>query len=214
MSIGCGLAVLALGVFASGVPARAQSGQARAHIGHVLDGFSGTPGGQGLLPVAMKEAGIAVQHAELAAKTPDNLDAMKLHSGHVLHAIDPILVERGPGLGYGLKKAAAGISAHIGLAAGADGASDNVKLHATHVAASADNVVKRCDEIVAVLQQIRAASAAAEAARLVGRLQTLVGQLMPGVDANSDGRIGWQAGEGGLQHVQQHMDLLVKGEGE
>ncbi|HUF47885.1 MAG TPA: hypothetical protein VMM93_08715 [Vicinamibacterales bacterium] len=202
--------VLALGVLSSDVPTRAQSSQARTHMGHVMDGFSGTPGGQGLLPVAMKEAGIAAQHAELAAKTPDNLDAMKLHAGHVLHAIDPSLVERGPGLGYGLKKAAAGVSAHIGLAAKADDASDNVKLHATHVATSADNVVKRCDEIVAAVEQIRAASTAADAARLVARLQTLVGQLIPGVDADGDGRIGWQAGEGGLQHAQQHMELMLK----
>ncbi len=33
------------------------------------------------------------------------------------------------------------------------------------------------------------------------------------IDANQDGQIGWQAGEGGLQQAQAHMTLLMKGEG-
>lgn len=34
-----------------------------------------------------------------------------------------------------------------------------------------------------------------------------------GMDANKDGSIGWQTGEGGLAQAQTHMDLMVKGEG-
>ena len=34
-----------------------------------------------------------------------------------------------------------------------------------------------------------------------------------GMDANKDGSIGWQTGEGGLAQAQAHMDLMVKGEG-
>lgn len=33
-----------------------------------------------------------------------------------------------------------------------------------------------------------------------------------GLDANEDGSIGWQTGEGGLAKARTHMDLTVKGE--
>jgi hypothetical protein len=182
-------------------------------MGHVSDKMNGTPEGQGLLPAAVAEARIAIQHAGLAAKTPDNLDAMKTHAGHVLHAVDPAQASRGPGLGYGVKRAAEGVVAHIGLAARADGASENVRTHAVHVGAAAEAVVKRCDAIVALVARIRAATTAAEAAPLVGELQTLANQLATGVDLNGDGRVGWNDPEGGLDQAQQHMDLMKKGEG-
>jgi hypothetical protein len=187
--------------------------QMNPHIGHVMTGFGDTPEKQGLLPTALAEAKIAAQHAGLAARTPEDLDAMKLHVGHVLHAVDPSVEASGPGQGYGVKRAAQGVAQHVGLAAGTEGASANIKTHATHVTASAETVVARADEIVALGQKIRAASTAADAAPLVAQLNTLAGQLVTGVDANGDGTIGWQKGEGGLQHVQQHMDLMIKGEG-
>jgi hypothetical protein len=47
---------------------------------------------------------------------------------------------------------------------------------------------------------------------LVSQLVSLCGQLTAGVDANADGRIGWDAQEGGLQQAQQHLLLMVNGE--
>jgi hypothetical protein len=195
------------------VVAAQQSNPARAHMGHVLDAMNGTPDGAGLLPTAMAEAAIAEQHAGLAAKMSGDLDAMKRHAGHVLHAVDPSAEVQGPGKGYGVKKAAAGIGTHIGLAATSEGASDNVKMHATHVAGAAESVVGRCDEIAALVTQIRAATSAAEAAPLAARLHELAQQLTAGADANGDGRIGWQAPEGGLAQAQQHMGFMAAGEG-
>jgi hypothetical protein len=206
-----GVSLLA-GVWTVGVLAGGQGNMVQAHIGHVMTGFQGTPNGQGLLPTALAEAKIAAQHAALAAKTPDNLDAMKLHAGHVMHAIDPSVEAQGPGLGYGVKRAAAGVAQHIQLAAKTEGSSKNVQTHAAHVAASATNVATWSDELVALAQKIRAASSAAEAAPLVAQLNTRAQQLMSGVDANNDGRISWETGEGALQQAQQHMELLVKGE--
>lgn len=186
---------------------------ARVHIGHVNESFRGTPDEQGLLPTAIAEAKIAQQHAALAAKTPDNLDAMKRHTDHVLHTVDPTVVESGPGLGYGVKRAAAGVAQHIELAAQTSVASANVKTHATHVAASAKTVAARADEILALGQRIQAATSASEAAPLVTELHALTEQILAGFDANGDGRVGWQEGEGGLQQAQQHMELMMKGEG-
>jgi hypothetical protein len=188
------------------------AGPAGVHIGHVVNGFSDTPNGQGLLPTAMAEARVAIQHAGLAARNPASLDAMKLHAGHVINALDPTVVTSGPGLGYGVKKASTGVATHIELAAKAQGASANIVTHATHVAASARNTVQRADQIIALAKQIQAAASATDAAALVSQMVSQCDQLMAGADANGDGRITWEAGEGGLQQVQQHVNLMLAAE--
>lgn len=203
--------VLAAGVLAS--PSILAQTPLNPHIVHVMDRFSDTPEAMGLLPVALAEAKIAIQHAGLAGRTPDDLGAMQRHAGHVLHAVDPAAEASGPGLGYGVKRAAAGVARHIGLAAGTDGASDNITTHAQHVTAAATTVVTRADAIVALVERIRAATSAAEAAPLAAQLATLAGQLISGTDANGDGRVSWQEGEGGLEQAQQHMELMRRGEG-
>jgi hypothetical protein len=188
------------------------AGPAGVHIGHVVNAFSDTPNGQGLLPTAMAEARVAVQHAGLAARNPASLDGMKLHAGHVINALDPSVVPTGPGLGYGVKKAAMGVATHIELAAKAQGASPNVVAHAVHIATSARNTAQRADQIVVLAKQIQAATSATDAAALVSQMVSQCDQLMAGVDANGDGRITWEAGEGGLQQVQQHVNLMLAAE--
>jgi len=183
------------------------------HIGHVVNGFGDTPSNQGLLPVALAEAKTAAQHATLAARTPTNLEMMKLHAGHIINAIDPTIVAAGPGLGYGAKKAAIGTGNHIELAAKAPGASPSAIMHASHVAMSAKNTVARCDQIIALAKQVQAATAASDAAALMSQLVSLTAQLTAGADANGDGKIGWQENEGGLQQAQEHVTLLLAGEG-
>jgi uncharacterized protein DUF4168 len=181
---------------------------ARTHLDHVSTSFSGTPKGEGLLPTALAEADVVVEHAALAARNTSSLESMKTHAGHVLHAIDPAESARGPGPGYGLKKAATLIAQHIELAAKAQGASQNEITHAGHIAASARNVVERADRIAALARQIQTAATPAEAATLVARLNTVAGQLIAGEDANGDGQVGWQEREGGLKQVQQHVMLM------
>ena len=134
-------AIMAAAVLASsGGTATAQ--EAHAHIGHVMTGWHDAPDGMGLLPVAQAEAAIAAQHANLAISKPSDIDSIRLHSGHVLHAIDPVEIEAGPGLGYGLERAAGGVRAHIGYAAGSADTPDNVKLHAEHVAVEGDRLLQ------------------------------------------------------------------------
>lgn len=196
-----------------GGAAIAQQDMVKTHIGHVTTGFQGTPNGQGLLPTALGEAKVAAQHAALALKSEGNLDQMKLHVGHVLHALDPSAEPKGPGLGYGLTRAAQGVAQHIQLAAKAEGASKNVMTHSTHVATSAGNVVTWSAEIVAMAKEIRAATDATAAAGHVAHINMLAQQIVSGVDADKNGQVGWQAGEGGLQQAETHMNLLLKGEG-
>ena len=212
-SLTLAFALVMAGLFNGGAVTAEQTNMAHAHIGHVMDKWRDTPDGQGFLPAAIAEARIAAQHAGLAVKSAGDLGGMKLHAGHVHNAVDPSEMMKGPGLGYGVKKAAMGVAQHIELAAKSEGASQNVTTHAVHVATSASNTVTRADEIVALAKQIEATGSVADASKLVNQLNTLAGQLIAGADANDDGRVGWQEGEGGLQQVEQHMGFMKKGEG-
>lgn len=203
-----------LGLAAMASPLAAQAGNpAHAHMGHVAEAFGPAPDGQGLLPTAQAEAQVAIQHAALAARDLFDVAAMQLHSRHVLHAVDPSAIEGGPGLGFGVLRASQGVAQHIGMAAEAEGASDSVKLHSGHVAASARTVAARAEEIVALVGRIQAADTYDEAGGLVSRLQTLTQQLVSGHDADDDGRIMWHEGEGGLEQAEVHMGLMLRAEG-
>jgi hypothetical protein len=189
------------------------AGEVGVHIGHVVNSFADVPDKKSLLSIAQAEAAVAAQHAALGARASTNLDGMKLHAGHVLNALDPSLQPMGPGKGYGLKKAAAGIATHIDLAAKAPGASQNVIVHANHISTSAKNTSKRVDDAIALCQKIQAATSASDAAALMTQLVSVTSQLQPGFDANGDGRVGWQEGEGGLQQIEEHVKLMLAGEG-
>lgn len=183
------------------------------HIGHVMTNWRDTPGGVGFLIAAVSDAKVAAIHAKLAGRDPGNLEDMKLHAGHVLNALDPSIEPKGPASGYGVKKSAAGALQHLDFAAKAEGASANVKTHAEHVSASLGDAIQWTDQAIATAQKIRSAGSAAEAAPLVKELMELTTHLSDGADANGDGQIGWQTGEGGLAQAQSHMVLMLKGEG-
>ena len=209
----CALASVVAGAGLLWAPEAAAQNAAHNHIGHVMDKWNDTPDMAGLLPAAIAEARIAAQHASLAARDPGNLDAIKLHTAHVLHAVDPSRIENGPGQGYGVRRAAEGAAKHIMAAANSDGASGAVKAHSEHVATSAGNTVARADEIVMLAEKIAMTESAADAAGLVAELNTLAQALLGGVDANEDGRIGWQEGEGGLEVAETHANLMKQAEG-
>jgi hypothetical protein len=192
--------------------AQLPAGLVGTHIGHVTTSYVDTPDKAGLLVVAFAEAAVASQHATLATRTPADLAAMKLHAGHVLHALDPALQSTGPGKGFGLRKAAGGVAQHIELAAKEPGASGNVKIHATHIAAAARGTLSRVDQAVALIKQVQEATDAKAAASLIAQLASLCSQLASGADTNADGRVDWGNGEGGLQQAQEHVQLLIAGE--
>ncbi|MGH6943296.1 MAG: hypothetical protein ACREH6_03625, partial [Geminicoccaceae bacterium] len=91
-----------------------EANMAHVHMGHVLTSWKDTPEQKGFLPTAQAEAELAAQHAGFAASRPDDLAWMKMHIGHVMNAIDPSVEPAGPGLGYGVKRAATGVAQHVG----------------------------------------------------------------------------------------------------
>ncbi len=194
--------------------AQDKKNMSHVHMGHVMTGWKDTPNKQGLFTTAKAEAEIAIQHAGFAMQKPDTLKWQQTHIGHVLHAVDPAVEPQGPGLGYGVVKAATGVAQHINFAAESEGASKNVKAHSVHVATSAGNTVDWAKQIVELGKQVRAAKSATEAAAKVRQIQVLTKQLVDGVDANGDGKVTWVQDEGGLGQVELHMGFMAKGEGQ
>jgi hypothetical protein len=169
---------------------------AHLHLGHVMTNWRDTPGTRGFLPVAVDEARVASLHAGLAARGA-SLDDIKLHAGHVLHALDPAVEPTGPGAGYGVRKAAAGALQHLDFAAKADGATASITTHAAEVSSSLSNVLHWLDQAVAAAQKVRAAADAADAARAAAALVALTSRIS----------------DEGLQQAQTHMTLMLKAEG-
>ncbi|MBT5264223.1 MAG: hypothetical protein HOL85_05295 [Rhodospirillaceae bacterium] len=189
-----------------------EKSMAHGHMHHVSKAWKDTPGGKGLLPTAMAEAKTALTHAKLASKKGADLKTMKMHTVHVLHAVDPSVEKKGPGLGYGVLKATRGVVKHIGLAASAKSASKNIKTHAVHVASAAKNTVTRAEKIVFYGRRVLKAKTAAMAKPWVANIANLAKQLGKGVDANGDKKISWHDGEGGLAAAKKHMGFMMKGE--
>jgi len=166
-----------------------------AHIGHVMTAWRETPGTVGLLTIALSDVRIAAAHTLLLAKS-SGLDDMKLHAGHVLHALDPARETTGPASGYGAKRAAAGAVQHVGFAAAVDNASATVKGHAGAVNAALADAMAAIDRGIAAAQKIRAAGSSAEAASTVGDLQSIIEDITRG-----------------LQQSEQEMRLMMNAEG-
>jgi hypothetical protein len=186
---------------------------AHTHIRHVAETFRGTPERMGLLPTAIAEAEIALQHATLAGRDPSSLDAMQRHAGHVLHALQPDGAESGPGRGYGMIDAAERAAHYVELAMLSDGAGEATGTHGPHVVTAARSAASMAQRAVEVAEAIVKAEDAETAAGLLEELTSVCDGMLNGVDADGDGRIGWQEGEGGLAQAAQHLDFLRRGEG-
>jgi hypothetical protein len=176
--------------------ARVEAIPAHLHIGHVMTNWRDTPGARGFLPVAVDEAGVAQQHARLAARSR-RLEDVQLHAGHVLHALDPGVEPKGPGAGYGVKNAVAGAAQHLGFAVTADGATADLATHAPAVLTSLASVAQWVAQAIAAAQNVRSATELAAAARAAADLEARTERII--VE--------------GLEPARTHMNQLLKAEG-
>jgi len=195
----------------SGVSAQADL---YTHLGHVAVSFGSTPTGMGLLPTAIAEAETAEQHARLAAADSVSLVTWRLHAGHALYALDPAIVSgTGPGLGYGVRQATIEAISHMELALARDSVTENVAIHGPRIYTALQSALRHADEAVSLAEDILAAPSVQAARPLVRRLEAACDAVLWGRDANRDGIIGWEEGEGGLAQAKYHMTLLRRAEG-
>lgn len=183
-------------------------GQAQAHLDHVQTSWKDTPGQVGLVTILEEEAKIAAQHAKFAASNTEDFDNVKLHTPHVQHAIDPGVVAQGPGKGYGLIRAAQGVMAHMDFARNSSDASGSTKTHAEHVIRSAKNVVRWGHEIATQSSYIVGGTSEFSAGFYAEEIVKMTGWILNGRDADGDGQISWQEGEGGLAQIKQHLGFI------
>lgn len=206
-------------VFASGFLIFTTSNMALAgsnahkYIGLVTKSASDTPAKRGYMPTALRESLVAAAHASYTADATDDLGDMQLHVGHVFHAIDPTQQPLGPGLGYGLIKAAQNVIEGMTLAVEGGDASRNVKLHAKHIIASSQNAIKYSRLALIEADAILEAEDAAEAAPHAINFAKYTKAAFTGIDINGDGKISWKNGEGGMKVADKHLGLMLDGEG-
>src|SRR5262245_6914695 len=170
---------------------------AHLHLGHLMTNWRDTPSNVGFLIAAISDGKVAAIHGELAAKSAPDLDTMKLHAAHVLNALDSSLEPKGPGSGYGGKKAVSGAVQHLELAVQTKGVTANIKTHAAEVSTALNSVLQSTDQAAHTAQKIRQSMAASEAAALVNDLAALTKDIS----------------ERGLQQAKASIDLMMKGEG-
>jgi len=196
-----GFAVAVPGLFLNG-EASAQANMAHTHVGHVAQRFTDTPANRGLIVTAAAEAAVALEHASMAGDNPGSLENMQLHAGHVIHAIDPTVEINGPGLGYGVRKAATGTIQHTEMAAAVPGNSVTMRILTEQILMSTRGALPLADQIIALAQQIRNTEDVAEAAKLVAEMTRLTREMTTGVE-----------GRGGLWRAEQSASLLRRAEG-
>jgi len=179
-----------------------------AYLASLSEAFADTPGGMGLIDAGMAEAAIAAEHVRLAGADSMNLANMVQNMSHVLHAIDPVEVGNGLGLGYGVKRAAEGVLLQIESAMLVEGVSETVLFHGGYIAGAASATLSRADDAIAMARRIQRTTDPEVALPLVERLAGLVRAMTFGADSDRDGRIGFPSTEAGLAQVRYHLDLI------
>lgn len=183
---------------------------AAQRLGYLTAASPETPAGMGLIATGLAEADIALEHVSLAGRNAGDLSNMQRHMGHVLHAIDPAEVGRGPAMGFGVVRAARGTLLQIEQLQALEGLPGVVSFHGPYLARAARGALARAEEAVELARQVQRASSAAAARRLVERLDQVVRAMAYGFDRDDDGRIGHTEDEMGLAQIRYHLTLVER----
>ncbi len=184
---------------------------AHVHIGHAITGWKHSPDQKGLFQVAEQEADIAFVHAGYAIEQPDNIDLIRLHTSHVMYAIDPKTRRQGPGTGFGLIRALTEATGHITYAAESDDASQNVIDFAKPFTKNARGVLERSELILALAEEIHQDLSVQEAFALAEEILILADANVKGIDKDGNGTIDVNPDEYGLKQLRhQMMEMVAK----
>ncbi|HEX2914421.1 MAG TPA: cupredoxin family copper-binding protein [Chloroflexia bacterium] len=203
-------------------------GPSLVHIRHLLVSFATTPNKIGLEVGMRSQAQELRRQAEFLrdAYQSDDLPAVKLRAEYLVNLIEGSKGQdygdlnkdgkvENSGDGFGLLKNGDqlgyldGSKEHALLAAKADGATDDIKLHASHVAITVDNasgwVSAIRDRSLTILKQ----SDINAVEPLQREILVLANQTLNGVDLKGDGQILPIPGSGGVLTSYQHAQLMA-----
>lgn len=167
---------------------------------------------RGLFDVARTEAAIARRHTQAALRETD-LATMKTQVAAAVNAIDPGLVASGPGLGTGLRPALLEAVDQLLAVQRAQPQDPDVALRATAASVAGQTALMRTDEALQEARDALAAQSTSEAIPALVRLDTLLARVVAGQDADGDGEIGWNLGEGGIQQAWSFTRQMAIAEG-
>jgi len=192
------LVLLAVG--ATGCVSRPPS-IAHVHLGHALTGVHVTPGKQGYLLVAEKQAEDIHSLAQKAAKASD-LVQIKTDVAAAVEATNTDTK-------FGLKHSLVMASNHISFAATSEDASQNVQSAAPVFARDTVRVVERCELIGLLGKDVEASTSVDEAKLLAEEIAKLAQANLDGEDADNDGVVGGKPAEFGMKQLRAELDGII-----
>ncbi|MEQ8604505.1 MAG: hypothetical protein RIB45_14415 [Marivibrio sp.] len=172
------------------------------------------PKADGLFDVLRREAAVADRHAVLALEA-ETLGAMRTHLGHVLHALNPAAVPRldGPGLGYGLIRAARDATAESYRAGATAVPGGSIDSGAADLATAFTTVSSRGRDAAILARQAAQAPTLETAKATAEQMQRMTGALIDGLDRNGDGEVAMRFGEAGLEQATAAFDQTLEAAG-
>jgi hypothetical protein len=192
----CLLGLLSLGGCVSRPPSIAH-----VHLGHALTAVHVTPGKQGYLLVAEKQAEDVYVLASKATSTAD-LALLKQQVDAAIKATSAKDV-------FGLKHSLIMASNHISFAATSPDASANVQKSAPEFARDTVRVVERCELIDLLGKDVAASTSLAEAQLLAGEIAALAKANLEGDDSDKDGVVGGKPAEFGMKQLSAQLDGII-----
>jgi hypothetical protein len=174
---------------------------AHVHLGHALTGVHVTPGKQGYLLVAEKQAEDVYALAQKATTGAD-LAQLKADVAAAVNATNSTTE-------FGLKHSLVMASNHISFAATSPDASKNVQDAAPVFAHDTVRVVERCELIGLLGKDVAVSSSVKEAQLLAGEISLLAKANLEGEDADHDGVVGGNPAEFGMKQLRAELDGII-----
>lgn len=200
MSLSIRACLLLLAVGATGCVSRPPS-IAHVHLGHALTGVHVTPGKQGYLLVAEKQAEDIQALAQKAAKSQE-LAQLKTDVAAAVKATNNDTE-------FGLKHSLVMASNHISFAATSEDASQNVQTSAPVFARDTVRVVERCELIGLLGKDVEASTSVDEAKLLTEEIAKLAEANLNGEDSDNDGVVGGKPAEFGMKQLRAELDGII-----
>jgi serine/threonine protein kinase len=211
-------------IYSSEVPSAALT-----HIRHLLIAFGDTPGQISLVHGMRNNANFIVQSAEAMLEAFDARDevAVRLHAEIIINLItgeqdasayrdwdgDGTVNDTGDGYGLllnGEKQGyILGTISHAGYAASAPDSTPNIRLHADHVIASAQNVEAWAPELRDTAIRIVQASFDEGMRADIGTAIALANQIAFGLDIDGNEKVDPIPGEGGVLTAYEHAYYMA-----